>query len=46
VEWLEKYLEENWKGGYMVVSHDREFLDQTVTKVIEIRGPSGIEIFV
>lgn len=46
VEWLEKYLEENWKGGYMIVSHDREFLDQTVTKVIEITGPSGIEIFV
>ncbi len=45
VEWLEKYLEENWKGGYMIVSHDREFLDQTVTKVIEITGPHGIQIY-
>jgi ATP-binding cassette, subfamily F, member 3 len=46
VEWLEKYLEETWKWGYMIVSHDREFLDQTVNKVIEITGPHGIDIFV
>ena len=46
VEWLEKYLKETWKWGYMIVSHDREFLDQTVSKVIEISGPSGIDIFV
>ncbi len=46
VEWLEHYLEETWKWGYMIVSHDREFLDQTVTKVIEITGPHGIDIFV
>lgn len=30
----------------MIVSHDREFLDQTVSKVIEITGPNGIDIFV
>ena len=29
----------------MIVSHDREFLDQTVTKVIEMTGPSGIRIY-
>lgn len=46
VEWLEKYLQETWKWGYMIVSHDREFLDQTVSRVIEITGPSGIDIFV
>ena len=46
VEWLEKYLKETWKWGYMIVSHDREFLDQTVSKVIEINGPNGIDIFV
>ncbi|GAB0174787.1 MAG: ABC-F family ATP-binding cassette domain-containing protein [Candidatus Altimarinota bacterium] len=44
VEWLEKYLQESWKGGYMIVSHDREFLDETVTIVIEILGPKGIII--
>lgn len=41
VEWLEKYLRETWKWGYAIVSHDREFLDETVTKVIEITGPKG-----
>lgn len=30
----------------MIVSHDREFLDQTVNKVIEITGPRGVDIFV
>jgi ATP-binding cassette, subfamily F, member 3 len=42
VEWLEKYLRETWKWGYMIVSHDRRFLDETVIQVIEILGPGGI----
>lgn len=46
VEWLEKYLQETWKWGYMIVSHDREFLDQTITKVIEITWPRGIDAYV
>ena len=29
----------------MIVSHDREFLDRTCTKVIEILGPQGIHIY-
>lgn len=45
LEWLEKYLTETWKGGYLIVSHDREFLDNTCTTVIEVLGPSGIEIY-
>jgi ATP-binding cassette, subfamily F, member 3 len=44
MEWLEKYLRETWKGGYMIVSHDREFLDETVRLVIEILGAKWIEI--
>lgn len=36
VEWLETYLMETWKGGYMIISHDREFLDRTTTLVFEI----------
>ena len=44
VEWLEKYLKENWKWGYMIVSHDRAFLDETVNLVIEILWPNGITI--
>lgn len=44
VEWLEKYLQESWKWGYMIVSHDREFLDETVSLIIEILWPRWITI--
>jgi ATP-binding cassette subfamily F protein 3 len=36
VEWLETYLTETWKGGYMIISHDREFLDRTTHMVFEV----------
>ena len=45
VEWLEKYLQETWKWGYAIVSHDRTFLDETVTRVIEVTGPKGIILY-
>lgn len=45
VEWLEKYLVETWKWGYLIVSHDREFLDETCTSVIEVRWKAGITIY-
>lgn len=45
VEWLEKYLVESWKWGYMIVSHDREFLDNTITAVGEILWKNGIMMF-
>lgn len=35
VEWLEGYLK-NYKGIVIVVSHDRYFLDNVVTKIVEI----------
>jgi ATPase subunit of ABC transporter with duplicated ATPase domains len=35
VEWLESYLK-NYKGIVIVVSHDRYFLDNVVTKIIEV----------
>ncbi len=35
IEWLEGYLS-TYKGIVMIVSHDRYFLDQTVTKIIEL----------
>jgi len=41
VEWLEGWLND-WKGGYLVVSHDRYFLDRTVNVVLELR-PDGID---
>lgn len=34
-EWLEGYLR-NYKGMVIIVSHDRYFLDNVVTKIIEI----------
>lgn len=37
VEWLESYLQNKWKGGYVIVSHDREFLDKTCKKTLEIQ---------
>jgi len=36
-EWLEKYLQE-FKGGLLVVSHDRFFLDNVVEKVLEMEA--------
>lgn len=35
MEWLESYLKE-YKGVVIIVSHDRYFLDNVVTKIIEI----------
>ncbi|XXM72503.1 ribosomal protection-like ABC-F family protein [Lysinibacillus sphaericus] len=35
IEWLESYLN-NYKGIVLIVSHDRYFLDHTVSKIVEI----------
>ena len=37
VEWLENYLQNKWYSWYVIVSHDREFLDKTCTKTLEIQ---------
>ena len=37
VEWLEGYLKNKWNGGYIIVSHDREFLDKTCEKTLELQ---------
>lgn len=34
-QWLEKYLRE-FKGGLLVVSHDRAFLDNTTVRILEM----------
>lgn len=36
-QWLEEYLKE-FKGGLLVVSHDRAFLDNVATRIIEMEG--------
>lgn len=37
INWLEGYLQ-SFKGPYIVISHDRYFLDKVVTKVLEIEN--------
>lgn len=37
IEWLESYLL-NYNGAVVIVSHDRYFLDKTVSKVIDIEN--------
>lgn len=37
MEWLEKYLRE-FKGGLLLVSHDRTFLDNVAEKILEMEG--------
>jgi ATPase subunit of ABC transporter with duplicated ATPase domains len=41
IEWLEGYLSRH-RGTVMVVSHDRYFLDNTVTRVIELSGGKAV----
>jgi ATP-binding cassette subfamily F protein 3 len=41
LEWLEKFVRER-AGSTLVVSHDRLFLDKTVTRVIEMRPDGSI----
>lgn len=36
-QWLEGYLKE-FRGGLIVVSHDRAFLDNVATRILEIEG--------
>ncbi len=36
IEWLESFLM-TFKGIVLIISHDRYFLDQTVTRIIEIK---------
>lgn len=36
-QWLEKYLQE-FRGGLLVVSHDRAFLDNVAVRILEMEG--------
>ncbi len=36
-QWLESYLKE-FRGGLIVVSHDRAFLDNVATRILEMEG--------
>jgi ATPase subunit of ABC transporter with duplicated ATPase domains len=41
--WLENYLS-TWENGYILISHDRYFLDVTVNKIIEIWN-KGLHVY-
>ncbi len=41
--WLENYLT-TWPNGYILISHDRYFLDVTVNKIIEIWN-KGLHVY-
>ena len=43
IEWLERFIKE-YKGSIIIVSHDRFFLDKTVSKVIELED-GNIKIY-
>lgn len=45
VEWLESYLNNKWKGWYVIISHDREFLDKTCKKTYEIEPKNSINFY-
>ena len=37
IKWIENYLQ-NYEGAYIIVSHDRRFLNSCVNKVVEVSG--------
>ncbi|NDK08985.1 ATP-binding cassette domain-containing protein, partial [Candidatus Gracilibacteria bacterium] len=45
LEWLEYYLQNKWKGGYVIVSHDREFLDKTCEKTYEVQPARALSLY-
>lgn len=45
LEWLENYLQNKWKWGYLIISHDREFLDKTCNKTFELQGARAINFY-
>ncbi len=45
VEWLEWYLQNKWWNGYLIISHDREFLDKTCHKTFELQPARQINFY-
>jgi ATP-binding cassette subfamily F protein 3 len=38
IEWLESFLNDEYKGAVVVVSHDRYFLDKVANKIAELKN--------
>ena len=45
VEWLEWYLQNKWKNWYIIISHDREFLDKTCNKTYEVQPSRPLNFY-
>lgn len=45
VEWLESYLQNKWWSWYLIISHDREFLDKTCNKTFELQPARQIHFY-
>lgn len=45
VEWLESFLQNKWKSWYVIISHDREFLDKTCDKTYEVQPKRWITYY-
>ncbi len=45
VEWLESYLQNKWWNWYLIISHDREFLDKTCDKTYELQPARQINFY-
>ena len=45
VEWLESYLQNKWWSWYLIISHDREFLDKTCKKTYEMQPARAINFY-
>jgi ABC transport system ATP-binding/permease protein len=43
ITWLEKYIA-SYKGSVLLVTHDRYFLENAVTKIIELKN-GGLEVY-
>ena len=45
VEWLESFLQNKWNGWYVIISHDREFLNKTCSKTYEIEPKKWLTFY-
>lgn len=45
MEWLESFLQNKWKWGYVIISHDREFLDKTCSKTYEVQPNRALTFY-
>ena len=42
IQWIENYLK-TYEGAVIIVSHDREFLNRTITSTVEVTGGKLVE---